>query len=129
MTNNPTSRSVLVIDDDDDFCASMRELLVGAGYDVRCCKNGREGLDTLADGTYEPCAIIVDLNLPVMDGYTFLAACEVEPRLRAFPVIVVSAYGEPTGIETDFLSKPVNVSRLLRTLNKLAGAVPAVAAR
>lgn len=114
----PTPRSVLLIDDDEDFLAGMRDLLLGAGYDVRSAATGRKGLEILADATYAPYAIIVDLRMPQMDGYAFLAACEVEPRLRDVPVIVVSAYGDPTGIEYDFLPKPVNVSRLLRTLDK-----------
>jgi CheY-like chemotaxis protein len=114
-----SAKSVLVVDDDEDFLAGMRELLAGAGYDVRSCATGREALEILADTSYAPCAIIVDLRMPQMDGYAFLAACEVEPRLRNVAVIVVSAYGDPTGIEYDFLPKPVNVSRLLRTLEKV----------
>jgi CheY-like chemotaxis protein len=121
---NATPRSVLLIDDDEDFLAGMRDLLTGNGYDVRSCATGRQGLDILAaDASYSPYAIIVDLRMPQMDGYAFLAACEVEPRLRDVAVIVVSAYGDPTGIEYDFLPKPVNVSRLLRTLDKVGSRV------
>lgn len=121
---NAKPRSVLLIDDDEDFLAGMRDLLTGNGYDVRSCATGRQGLDILAaDAGYAPYAIIVDLRMPQMDGYAFLAACEVEPRLRDVAVIVVSAYGDPTGIEYDFLPKPVNVSRLLRTLDKVGSRV------
>ena len=113
----PCEKIVLVIDDDDEFCASMRELLSGRGYTVRTCPSGRHALSFLDEqGGARPCAIVVDLRMPDMDGYSFLAACEMEPRLREIPVIVVSAYGDPTGIEADFISKPVNVSRLLRSL-------------
>lgn len=113
-------KTVLVIDDDDDFCASMRELLSGRGYAVETCPSGAQALERLSTPEAKakpPCAIVVDLRMPDMDGYSFLAACEVEPRLREIPVIVVSAYGDPTGIEADFISKPVNVSRLLRSLD------------
>jgi two-component system sensor histidine kinase/response regulator len=113
----PCAKTVLVIDDDEDFCASMRELLVGRGYAIETRASAAAALAWLdARGDAPPCAIIVDLRMPEMDGYSFLAACEVEPRLRAIPVIVVSAYGDPSGIEADFISKPVNVSRLLRSL-------------
>lgn len=128
-TVDDNRRAVLVVDDDDDFCASMSELLVNNGYSVRTCSNGREALEILADETYQPLAIIVDLRMPEMDGFAFLAACEVEPRLRDSTVIVVSAYGDPTGIESDFMSKPVNVSRLLRSLGKIAGTNARVVAR
>jgi len=116
-TTEPCSKIVLVIDDDEDFCSSMRELLTGRGYTVETWASAQQALERLADtGRRPPCAIVVDLRMPEMDGYSFLAACEVEPRMREIPVIVVSAYGDPTGIEADFLSKPVNVSRLLRSL-------------
>ena len=118
--NAATPPSVLLVDDDEDFLAGTRDLLTGAGYAVRTCATGRQALDILAaDPGYAPYAIIADLRMPEMDGYAFLAACEVEPRLRDVAVIVVSAYGDPTGIEYDFLPKPVNVSRLLRTLEKV----------
>ena len=116
------SRSLLVIDDDEDFCASMRELLAAKGYAVETMHSGKKALEKLADPAYAPFAIIVDLRMPDMDGYAFLAACEIDARLRRIPVVVVSAYGDPTGIEVDFLSKPVNVSRLLRSLEAIAAA-------
>lgn len=111
------TKTVLVIDDDDDFCASMRELLSTRGYAVETCASAGKALDLLAAAEPAPAAIVVDLRMPEMDGYAFLAACEVDPRLKQIPVIVVSAYGDPTGIEADFLSKPVNISRLLRSLD------------
>jgi CheY-like chemotaxis protein len=117
MTNTaPCEKTVLVIDDDDDFCASIRELLAGRGYVVTTTPSGGRALELLAKEP-RPCAIVVDIRMPDMDGYAFLAACEIEPTLREIPVIVVSAYGDPTGIEADFISKPVNVSRLLRSLD------------
>jgi CheY-like chemotaxis protein len=114
------NKHILIIDDDVDFCASMRELLVGRGYTLLTSASGREALDLLA-GPSLPHAIIVDVRMPDMDGYAFLAACEVDTRLREIPILVVSAYGDPTGVEVDFLSKPVNVSRLLRSLEKITG--------
>lgn len=119
MHNETGNHTILVIDDDDDFCASMRELLSGRGYTVQTTPSGTAALEWLnADGRSRPNAIVVDLRMPDMDGYAFLAACEMEPVLREIPVIVVSAYGDPTGIEADFISKPVNVTRLLRSLEQ-----------
>jgi two-component system, chemotaxis family, chemotaxis protein CheY len=129
MISDTQDKFVLVIDDDEDFCASMRELLAGRGYTVRTSPRARDALDILGDATNAPCAIIVDLRMPDVDGYAFLAACQVDVRLREIPIVVVSAYGDPTGIEVDFLSKPVNVSRLLRSLDKITGVARRVAAR
>ncbi len=121
MTEGPPGcdKRVLVIDDDVEFCTSIRELLVDRGYVVETCTSATSALtwlETREDKSSAPCAIVVDLKMPDMDGYSFLATCEVEPRLREIPIIVVSAYGDPTGIEADFISKPVNVTRLLRSL-------------
>ena len=116
-TAETRDKTVLVIDDDEDFCSSMQELLVGRGYQVETCPSAARALDRLrADDRAAPSAIVVDLRMPEMDGYSFLAACEQEPRLKEIPVIVVSAFGDPTGIEADFIQKPVNVTRLLRSL-------------
>jgi CheY-like chemotaxis protein len=119
-----SDKTVLVIDDDADFCASVRELLVTRGYVVKTCPSGKLALDLLADPTQHPSAILVDVRMPEMDGYAFLAACEFEPRLQQIPIIVVSAYGDPTGIEVDFISKPVNLTRLLRSLDKIVQPTP-----
>jgi CheY-like chemotaxis protein len=127
-TSEPCGKSVLVIDDDEDFCASMRELLSGRGYTVETRLSAEQALAWLRTSAAPPCAIVVDLRMPEMDGYSFLAACEIEQRLREIPVIVVSAYGDPTGIEADFIPKPVNVSRLLRSLEAACGALTASAA-
>lgn len=115
-SSDPCGKTVVVIDDDEDFCASMRELLAGRGYHVETFPGAQKALGWLETHEGKPCAIVVDLRMPDVDGYTFLATCEVEDRLRDIPVIVVSAYGDPTGIEADFISKPVNVTRLLRSL-------------
>ncbi len=116
-TGKPCLKTVLVIDDDEDFCATMRELLAGRGFCVETSASAEQGLTWLQSrGELPPCAIVLDLRMPAMDGYSFLAACEMEARLRQIPVIVVSAYGDPTGIEADFISKPVNISRLLRSI-------------
>src|SRR5205807_568358 len=70
MTNMPgTGHTVLVVDDDADFCASMRELLVGHGYAVETTGSGRQALELLANPQFEPSAVIVDLRMPEMDGY------------------------------------------------------------
>jgi CheY-like chemotaxis protein len=121
MVASAVGRTVMVIDDDQDFCDSMRELLSARGYVVQTCLSAMEALQKLSGGA-APAAIVVDLRMPGIDGYSFLATCQVEPRLRSVPVIVVSAYGDPTGIEADFIPKPVNVTRLLRSLEVAVGA-------
>jgi CheY-like chemotaxis protein len=80
--------TVLIVEDDPDMREIERAMLGCAGHDVMLAANGREGLEMLA--AQEPCVILLDLMMPVMDGLTFLA----ERRKRGLadvPVVCVSA--------------------------------------
>lgn len=113
-------RLVLVIDDDDALRDALAELLEAEGFVVETASNGREALERLHDGP-SPRVIVVDLLMPVMDGWSFCEAKARDPELRGIPVVIVSATGEPTRPPADvrageFFRKPADVPRLLSTL-------------
>src|SRR5262245_10967205 len=85
-------KSVLIIEDDVSIRATMREALELLGYEAQVAQNGREALEILSKD-YRPCLILLDLMMPVMDGWEFRRAQEQDPRLKDIPVIVVSADG------------------------------------
>ena len=87
-----SGRSVLIVDDDPGIRRMMSLVLAGEGYDVRTAENGRQALDLLA--SWRPAVILLDLMMPVMDGWTFLAAQQADPILASIPVIVMSASGD-----------------------------------
>jgi len=119
QTDGTCAKNVLIVDDDEDFCVSIQELLNANGYHVDTTASGTSALEWLAaEGRPRPCAIVVDLRMPDMDGYAFLNACSVEPLLPDIPVIVVTAFGAATGIAPRVSPKPVNVTRLLRSLQQ-----------
>ena len=62
---------ILVVDDDPDIRDSLREVLEDEGYEVACVGNGREALDHLKTANPRPCVILLDLMMPVMDGWQF----------------------------------------------------------
>lgn len=105
---------VLVIEDDESIRESMRELLELEGFDVVAAANGREALDVVRSG-WRPCAVLLDLFMPVMDGWQFLAEIERDRQLSDLPVTVVSAAGDRlTGIgRRRVLRKPVGLHRLV----------------
>jgi CheY-like chemotaxis protein len=82
----------LVVDDDADIRETLVDVLTDAGYSVRVASNGREALARLA-GDEPPSLILLDLMMPVMDGFAFRAAQVADPRIAAVPVLIVSAGG------------------------------------
>ena len=80
---------VLVVDDDADARERMRAMLEKNGYMVVEAANGREALDRVAHGV--PRVILLDLTMPVMDGFAFLHALRERPGCADVPVIVLSA--------------------------------------
>jgi CheY-like chemotaxis protein len=85
-------RRVLVVDDDPGIRRMVSLVLAGEGYDVRTAEDGRQALDLLA--SWHPAVILLDLMMPVMDGWTFLVAQQADPVLAPIPVIVMSASGD-----------------------------------
>lgn len=83
-------RSVLVVEDDHDIRESICEALTILGYSVQMAANGKEALDLL-ERISPPCMILLDLMMPVMDGWQFREVQSVHPRMKEIPVVVVSA--------------------------------------
>src|SRR5438552_827044 len=67
-------RTVLVVDDDTDFRETVSDALIGAGYRVVGAAHGADGLMRLATMPGLPCLVLLDLTMPVMSGWEFLAA-------------------------------------------------------
>ena len=82
-------KSILVVDDDPAICDVLVTWLEQEDYTVRCAANGREALEQVAE--HKPSLILVDLMMPVMDGYTFLSHLRQDSSTQDIPVIVLSA--------------------------------------
>jgi two-component system, chemotaxis family, chemotaxis protein CheY len=118
------SRGVLVIDDDSDIRSVVRELLTDEGYQVRTAVNGRDALSTLS--SWQPDVILLDLMMPIMDGWTFLANQQSSQQLRRIPVIVMSAShtltrGDEQLAVADVVAKPFEIDTVLTKVATLAG--------
>src|SRR5512146_762639 len=81
---------ILLVEDDTAIRDALAEVLEGLGHTVRCAGNGAEALELLA-GEELPDLIVLDLMMPVMDGFAFREASRRDPRLADIPVMVVSA--------------------------------------
>lgn len=119
-------RTVLIVDDDYDLRETMRDVLEEEGYRVQTASNGQEALDNLRDGE-SPEVVVLDLMMPVMDGWHFLDELKRDTALADIPVVVMSASQDGAQRLGDkvFLSKPLDyhtlVATVARSLDGIAG--------
>ena len=107
---------VLIVEDDDDLRDMMAQMLTLEGYDAAAVANGREALDYLHSAS-PPNVILLDLMMPVMDGWEFRRQQQADPDIAPVPVIVLSALDPSRAAVVDaaaFLKKPLDFDRLLR---------------
>jgi CheY-like chemotaxis protein len=110
-------RNIVIIEDDADLRETMKELLEIEGFSVVTAENGREGME-LIERNGRPCLILLDMMMPVMNGWEFLDAMQRERQalLAGTRVAVVSAAADMTGVKEKYgcsvLRKPVNVGQL-----------------
>jgi len=111
--------TVLLVEDNDDIRAALAEWLELEGYQVVTAADGIEGLDRLEEGI-EPRAIVLDLMMPRMDGWTFLERLRADPRHSGLGVIVTSAIATPRPPQADTcLAKPFELCDLRRALARI----------
>lgn len=110
-------RNVLIVEDDEDIRASMREVLEFEGYTVFEAEHGKEALEVLAKMD-EPCVVLLDLMMPVMNGWEFVGALDHLPKRPK--VVIVSAAGErtPAPHAEAYVRKPIELNQLLDTLQQ-----------
>lgn len=114
--------SVMIVEDDADTREMLERFLELEGFAVRTAANGQLALEALqADAA--ACVILLDLMMPVMNGWQFREAQANDPRFSNIPVVVVTAAGprdEIRPIAVDgWLVKPVDFDRLLATIGPL----------
>ncbi|MDC3955036.1 response regulator [Polyangium jinanense] len=114
------SRGVLIVEDDPDIRETIAQILEEEGYEVRGASNGKQALDLLREGA-RPQLILLDLMMPILDGWGFRAEQRSDPRIADIPVIVISADGnlrqQATKIAANgYLRKPVGIETLLSTV-------------
>jgi len=108
---------VLIVEDDASIRDMLNECLADEGYAVALARHGQEALDLLRANALAPDLILLDLAMPVMDGWAFLAVQQADAALSAIPLIVFSAdrgaqQGNlPPGVPT--IAKPIDIDVLL----------------
>lgn len=119
-TQTQSNRVVLIIDDE----AGIRDVLALSlqirAIEVHTAKNGQDGLDLLTKMP-RPCLILLDLMMPVMNGWDFVRALDAQPQFAGLPVALITAF--PEEIEFDravaVFSKPLDLRRLYDLIGEL----------
>ncbi|MBA7651428.1 Alkaline phosphatase synthesis transcriptional regulatory protein PhoP [subsurface metagenome] len=119
---------ILLIDDDIDFVESTKIILESKPYEVIVAYDGDEGLQKAREGN--PDLIILDVIMPVKDGFTAAEQLKKDPQLSKIPVLMLTAFaekGQETSIPVsrgftleaeDYIDKPVTPEELLARVEK-----------
>lgn len=121
MMKNKSMKKILIIEDDQNIRSSLEHILKSAHYDVLTADNGLSALEMLELKSRLPDLIILDLMMPIMNGFEFRAAQQKDPRFSKIPVILLTANDKLVEFKEklqafEFLNKPVDVKDLLFVL-------------
>jgi len=111
---------ILIVEDDADLREMMAQLLTLEGFQTTTVANGREALEYLSQHA-KPDVILLDLMMPVMDGWEFRRQQASDPSLARVPVIVLSALDQARAADVTavaFLKKPLDFDRLLELVRQ-----------
>jgi two-component system phosphate regulon response regulator PhoB len=119
---------ILIVEDDDLLRSLLRIALMEEGYEVEVCTNGKEAMDSISRGKVAgdlPKMVILDLSMPVVDGWKVAAWLDADPDLRDIPVVVTSATEEhgiaAKNLHADaYLVKPYDTDEILGVVSLLS---------
>lgn len=118
-------KKILVVEDQEDNRRIVRDLLTHAGYEVIEVDDGEQALGAAA--THRPDVILMDIQLPLLDGYEATQLIKADPNLKHIPIIVVTSYAL-SGDETKaraagcdaYVAKPFSPKALLAKIREFA---------
>jgi CheY-like chemotaxis protein len=119
---------VLIVEDDAELCGFMNFLLTANGYQTMCAGNGQQALDQMRTRT--PCIVLLDIHMPVMDGWEFRKRQLEDPRYASVPVVAVTAHFDARAVEDKLgvrcLRKPMHIDEVITEVRVACGSANAV---
>ena len=120
---------ILLVEDHEEIWDFLSRRLKRRGYDVVIATDGQEGVDKAR--SERPDIVLLDMNLPVMDGWTAAGIIKADPSTASVPIIALTAHAMSGDREKamaagcdDYHPKPVDFSRLLAQIEALGGPAP-----
>ena len=121
-----SGKRILVVEDQEDLRGVLRDLLTASGYVVAEAEDGQAGVGTAR--SERPDLVLMDIQLPVMDGYEATRQIKADPNLKATPVIAVSSFAMKGDEEKaraagcdHYVTKPYSPVQLLRIIRGFLG--------
>ena len=121
---NQMQKTILIIEDDKYIREPLKELLESEGYFVLCAENGEEGLNVLHKNDGEkPNLILLDLMMPVKDGFQFREEQLASSLIAHLPVVVMSADGNLNAKSKKltaqaYLKKPIDIDEVVKVVKQ-----------
>jgi two-component system, cell cycle response regulator DivK len=120
------SKKILVVEDTEDNRQILRDLLSAAGYDMIEAHDGAEGVARASE--HRPDLILMDIQMPVMDGYEATRRIKADPALKSIPVIAVTSYAlsgdedkaRAAGCD-GYVAKPFSPRQMLAKVREIIG--------
>jgi two-component system, cell cycle response regulator DivK len=117
------SKRILVVEDQADSRQIIRDMLAHTDYQITEAENGEQALAAIAK--HRPDLILMDIQLPIIDGYTATSKIKADPELRSIPIIAVTSYalgGEEKKARAagcdDYVPKPFSPRQLLAKIRE-----------
>lgn len=117
---------VLIVDDEPFNLDYIEQELADSNYQLITASNGREALDKIY--SVQPDLVLLDLMMPILDGFAVLAQVKADPSVRDIPVIIISAASDSRSVvkgikqgAEDYLTKPVDGDLLLQKVKEYLG--------
>lgn len=123
ITLNMKHKNILVVEDNIDIQENLKTTLENEGFSVFTADNGREAIDQLGK-IPTPCVILLDLMMPVMNGWEFVEEINKDIMLSSIPIVVVTAIGDAKKSPKNdgYIAKPINLNALMGAICKHCGA-------
>jgi two-component system, cell cycle response regulator DivK len=120
------SKRVLAVEDQEDNMQILRDAIVNAGYEIIEAENGEQALALAAK--HRPDLILMDIQIPIIDGYEATRRIKADPALRSIPIIAVTSHALDGGEQKaraagcdDFVAKPYSPRQLLAKIREYIG--------
>ena len=121
-----TNKKILVVEDTEDNRQILRDLLGMAGYDMIEAHDGAEGVSQATE--HKPDLILMDIQMPVMDGYEATRRIKADPELKAIPIVAVTSYAlsgdeekaRAAGCDA-YIAKPYSPRQMLAKVRQILG--------
>ena len=120
-----TVPTVFIVEDDPDTREMLGKFLELEGFHVETAANGRQALDRLSSGL-KASVIVLDLMMPIMDGWQFREEQRKIPAVASIPVVTVTADGDARGKAASiqavgYIAKPISIDTLLDEVERICG--------